>query len=48
MVQFHLYEAPRIVKFIQSKSILVVARRGVGRVEREKGELVFSGDRASV
>ena len=38
MVQFHLYEAPRIVKFIQSKSILVVARAWSGSGgERKRG-----------
>ena len=46
---FHLYEVPRIVKFIESESAVVDARGQWGGVVRKRdGELVFNGDRVSV
>ena len=53
---FHLYEVPRIVKFIESESAVIdargqwggVVRRRGGVVRKRDGELVFNGDRVSV
>lgn len=40
---------PRLVKFIQSESILVDTRGwGIERVRRGNGELVFNGDKVLV
>ena len=44
----HLYEIPRMVKFMESESTLVDARgrdRGMGWTD---GELVVNGDRVAV
>ena len=47
-VSFHLYEGPRIVKFIESKSTLVDAWGWeVGEWDGD-GESVFNRDRVSI
>ena len=47
-VWFHLYEVPRIVKFIELESTLEMPGAREWKGGEEEWELLFNGDRASV